>query len=257
MTKQEAEKLAIKLGLSHWDMGDDGFGGEDVPSEKAVNILMELEKPASPSAPSGSAGQEPNNRYWDIFTADDGGRLLRLCWRKNDAGNFMAMEVAELCTWNNATEQKEAEDFALKVLNAAEKDRDWLRKRADGEDRHFLSEPEDRAESAAEPRKGDCVNCHIDEPCSKHDMAIEFAAPVAPVSGNGTEPPFLVRTNPCQKCGSTLIHKLCSDVGYSSLAEEIAIQLNKHGFLAASKAKGDSIDPITVIRNVLAAQEGK
>lgn len=89
-------------------------------------------------APSGSAGQE-SNRYWDIFTADDGGRLLRLCWRKNDAGNFMAMEVAEFCTWNNAAEQKEAEKFALKALNAVEKDHEWLRKRADGEDKHFLA----------------------------------------------------------------------------------------------------------------------
>lgn len=40
MTRQDAEKLAIKLGCCTWDQGNDGFGGEWEPHEKAVNILM-------------------------------------------------------------------------------------------------------------------------------------------------------------------------------------------------------------------------
>src|SRR5690349_15055021 len=54
MTQQDAERLAIKLGLSTWDQGDDGFGGEDVPNKKAVELLMQydLAAAASPQAPA-------------------------------------------------------------------------------------------------------------------------------------------------------------------------------------------------------------
>lgn len=118
------------------------------PTEQEIQRGMDLigdarealERNKKGAGLAGEATEGPGtNRYWDIFTADDGGRLLRLCWRKNDAGHFMAMEVAEMVTWNNAAEQKEAEDFALKVLNAAEKNREWIIKRADGEDRTFLT----------------------------------------------------------------------------------------------------------------------
>lgn len=51
MKRNEAEKLAIKLGLSQWDTGDDdGFGGENVPNESAVKILMGY-MPAPPNCP--------------------------------------------------------------------------------------------------------------------------------------------------------------------------------------------------------------
>jgi hypothetical protein len=61
MTRQDAEKLAIKLGLSTWYMGDEqGFGGEDVPDKKAVELLMQYDLAAA-SIPDACPGCLSNN----------------------------------------------------------------------------------------------------------------------------------------------------------------------------------------------------
>lgn len=72
-----------------------------------------------------------------------------------------------------------------------------------------------------------------------------------------SEQPYLVRTNPCPKCGSTIIHKLCSDVAIRSMAETIVSKLHQHGMLAKRESKGDSVDPITIVWDLLALPEAQ
>lgn len=61
MTRNEAEKLALELGLREWDMGDeDGYGGEYIADPNAVEILMKYEPP---TPKCGGCGQKTVSQY--------------------------------------------------------------------------------------------------------------------------------------------------------------------------------------------------
>jgi hypothetical protein len=144
---------SLRTGYQPWHLfhhlwtkavGTDGYIKQEWCDLEALLVRAKIAIDGGQPAEGGAAQEPPElkafakDRHWDIFTADDGGRLLRLCCT-NDAGNFMAMEVAEFVTWNSAAEQREAEETMLQMLNIAEKNRAWLRKKADGEDKNFLA----------------------------------------------------------------------------------------------------------------------
>src|SRR5690242_16415089 len=97
MTRQDAEKLAIKLGLSTWDMGDDGFGGEDVPNKKAVELLMQYDlAAASPQAPP--LEQIFAGRFDENWTPEQENELLAKMVARRGASpglERIAQEIAE------------------------------------------------------------------------------------------------------------------------------------------------------------------